>query len=141
MKHLFLLLLSRVLLKLTLQKSSIFGNFAAPKGLGMIKRLNDRSLKLKQNIYVYFYMISFDKNELYICRQFLAILLSPKAQAYKKDSMTEVLESYETFIFTSTQQSLININSTKVIIFFGNFAIPKGLSISKRINGRSLKIL
>ena len=84
-------------------KLAIFGNFAAPKGLGMIKRLNDRSLKLKQNIYVYFYMISFDKNELYICRQFLAILLSPKAQAYKKDSMTEVLESYETFIFTSTQ--------------------------------------
>ena len=50
--------------------------------------------------------------------------------------MTEVLKSYETFISTSTQKSLIKMNS-----FFGIFAVPKGLDTYKIINERSTKLL
>ena len=58
-----------------------------------LKRLNDRGPKLLRNIYFYFYTIEFDSNELYKSCQFLAILPSPKAWAYQKDSMTAVLNS------------------------------------------------
>ena len=58
-KHKFLLLHNKVWFKWTLQNLSIFGNFAVPKCLGISKRLNDRSLKLLQNIYFYFYKKSF----------------------------------------------------------------------------------
>ena len=61
-KYLSLLLHKIVWLKwavqkssITVQKLSIFGNFAVPKGLGMVKRLNDRSSKLLGNNLFYFY--------------------------------------------------------------------------------------
>ena len=89
----------------TLQKLSIFGHFAVPKVLGMIK----------------------------------------------KGSMIEFLNSAKTAIFTFAQCSLIQRNFSKVINFFGifakshnlfgKFAIPKGLGISKRLIGRSPKLL
>ena len=78
-KHKFLLLHNKVWFKWTLQNLSIFGNFAVPKCLGISKRLNDRSPKLLQKIYFYFYTIKFDSNELYKSRKFFAILPSPKA--------------------------------------------------------------
>ena len=44
----------------------------------------------------------------------------------QKDSMTEGLYSYETFIFSSTQKSLIKMNLTKVVNFW-QFRRPQRL--------------
>ena len=54
--------------------------------------------------------------------------------------MTEVLNSYETFISTSTQNSLNKMNSTRGVNFW-QFCCPQRLRHIKKLNDRSPKIL
>ena len=55
--------------------------------------------------------------------------------------MTEVLKSYETFISTSTQKSLIKMNSTKSLQFLPILPFPKAYAYTKRLNDKSHKLL
>ena len=136
----FLLLHNKVWFKWTLQKSSVFGNFAVTKGLGMINRHNDRSPKLLQNIYFYFCKKSFIQMN-WKNSSIFGYFAVPKGVGITKrliDRSPKLLQKIYFLLWHNKVWFKWTLIKSSI---FGNFVILKGLGISKRLNDKSPKLL